>query len=186
MAKSTEVNDLSVNFGTDLVIEGITFALLSGRNLLITGANGSGKTTLLRALAGEIAPTTGLIRIEDPIYLPADPTNPGFHNVDDYLSLVGGEAGVKSDFGRAARARVLGKSMSKLSAGEFKAIALARILSLPRAIYLLDEPTITLDSLTIDLLIAEIRELNSQGRSLIIATNNSEDFRKLQCEELAL
>jgi len=186
VVNSTEVNDLSVSVGINSVIEEITFTLPSSQNLLITGANGRGKTTLLRALAGEITPTKGFIRIQDPIYLPADPTNPRFNNVDDYLALVGSEARVEGDFGRAARARVLGKPMSKISSGEFKAIALARILSLSRATYLMDEPTITLDSQTIDLLITEISNLNSQGRSFIVATNNPEDFSTLKCEKILL
>lgn len=186
MVNSTEVNDLSVRVGINSVIEELTFTLPSGQNLLITGANGSGKTTLLRALAGEITPTKGFIRIQDPIYLPADPTNPRFNNVDDYLALVGSEARVEGDFGKAARTRVLGKPMSKISSGEFKAIALARTLSLSRATYLLDEPSITLDSRTIDLLIAEIRHLNSQDRSFIVATNNPEDFGALTCEKIVL
>lgn len=180
------IHSLSLEFDGEPLFLGLERSLLAGKNLLISGANGSGKTSLLKILAGELKATQGSVSISDAIYMPADPVNPGFRKVAEYFQLTGGAQSQTTEFQRSVHPRIDGKSMAALSSGEFKAAALARVLSIPRTIYLLDEPTITLDSATIGSLMDEINKFNNKGASFVISTNNAEDFSAINYEVLAL
>lgn len=118
--------------------------------------------------------------------MPASPTNPQFRKVEEYFQLIGHAVARDSQFQKTVLARIKGKSMADLSSGEFKSAAIARVLSIDRSTYLLDEPTVTLDRSVIALLIEEIKRLNNLGCSFVIATNNIEDFREIEFQELFL
>jgi ATP-binding cassette subfamily F protein 3 len=53
------VKDLSVSFGTETLLDGVSFHIKEGDRIGVIGANGAGKTTLLRVLSGEMAATSG-------------------------------------------------------------------------------------------------------------------------------
>lgn len=57
-------SDLSLSYGTDVILEHIGFAVNDGERVGIIGTNGAGKTTLLRLIAGEIEPTAGAVYIQ--------------------------------------------------------------------------------------------------------------------------
>ena len=48
-----EVQNLSCNYGNQIVLKNISFTLDNGHSLSILGANGCGKTTLLRCIASQ-------------------------------------------------------------------------------------------------------------------------------------
>jgi heme ABC exporter ATP-binding subunit CcmA len=68
-----EVHDLAARRGHARLFEGLSFAVGSGRALIVTGANGTGKTTLLRMLAGLTLPAAGEIRWKGKPIAPFDP-----------------------------------------------------------------------------------------------------------------
>mgnify|MGYP003841632463 CR=1 FL=1 len=179
-------DSITLKFDGKLLFENLTHSLAAGENLLITGANGSGKTSILRILAGELSASKGTHRISNFIYMPASPTNPQFRKVEEYFQLKGHAVARDSQFQKTVLARIQGKSMADLSSGEFKSAAIARVLSIDRSTYLLDEPTVTLDRSVIALLVEEIKRLNNLGCSFVIATNNIEDFREIDFQELFL
>ncbi|MEY2524662.1 MAG: hypothetical protein QOJ66_3227 [Ilumatobacteraceae bacterium] len=54
---------LTVGYGSEAVVEGITFSLLPGESLALVGSNGSGKSTLLKTVLGLIPPLSGKLRV---------------------------------------------------------------------------------------------------------------------------
>lgn len=58
-----QANGIGMRFHRQWVFKGVSFALASGDNLLLTGSNGAGKSTLMRILAGQLAPTRGELKL---------------------------------------------------------------------------------------------------------------------------
>lgn len=119
----------------------------SGQRLLVTGPNGAGKSTLLRVLAGDLAPGTGMVRRRArigylPQELPARPTRrtllatfaagrPG--HADEYTDML-------LDLG-LFRAEDLTVPVAALSVGQQRRLALARLVTRPADLLVLDELT---------------------------------------------
>src|SRR5438309_6575825 len=57
------VSGLTVRFGALNALEGVNLALRAGEVVALAGENGAGKTTLIRAIAGDVAPVSGSIRV---------------------------------------------------------------------------------------------------------------------------
>lgn len=156
---------LSVARGGRTLFEGLTFTVGAGEAVALTGANGSGKTSLLRALAGLIRPEGGSIIFAGPAGpIEAEEARAG------HLHLMGHQDGLKPT--RTARDELafqaqwsgadddaiaaaidtlelkplLALETRKLSAGQRRRLALARLAAAPRALWLLDEPLAPLDA----------------------------------------
>jgi ATPase subunit of ABC transporter with duplicated ATPase domains len=166
-------SDLSFSWpdGTP-VLSGLTTSFGAGRTGLI-GVNGSGKSTLLRLIAGELRPTSGLVRADGDVgYLPQAITLGTHHTVSDLLGITAvrdalhaieagqvGEqvfAAVGDDWDVEERARAwldrlglahlsLDDRVQRLSGGETVLAALAALFLRRPDIMLLDEPTNNLD-----------------------------------------
>ena len=62
--KIIQVRDLTVGYGTDVILENISFDVLEGEIFIVLGGSGCGKSTLLKHLIGLIHPLSGWIRID--------------------------------------------------------------------------------------------------------------------------
>ena len=62
--KIIQVHDLTVGYGTDIILENISFDVLEGEIFIVLGGSGCGKSTLLKHLIGLIPPLSGRIHID--------------------------------------------------------------------------------------------------------------------------
>ncbi|MDB5440217.1 MAG: heme exporter protein CcmA [Caulobacteraceae bacterium] len=165
MIRTLRIEDLALSRGERRLFEGFSLTLSAGEAIALVGANGAGKTSLLRAFAGFLGPGAGVIGF-DGEGGPIEPDEArGLH-----LHMLGHHDGLKT--GRLAReellfqarwtggdeaaalqaareldiVRLLDLEVRKLSAGQRRRLALARLVASPRPLWLLDEPMAPLDA----------------------------------------
>jgi macrolide transport system ATP-binding/permease protein len=121
----------------------------SGQRLLVTGPNGAGKTTLLRVLAGELRPDAGTVRHQERLrigYLTQE--LPAGRPRGPLLSAyAAGRRGLPEEYADELlglglfRAEDLDVPVADLSVGQQRRLELARLVSAPADLLVLDEPT---------------------------------------------
>jgi ATP-binding cassette subfamily F protein uup len=160
------LQDIHLNFGRTTVLDGAELSVAEGERLCLVGRNGSGKSTLLKIAAG-LMEAEGGTRFVQPgatiRYLPQEPTLAGFADTRAYV-----EAGLLPGDDPNRAFYLLGKlgldgteSTERLSGGEARRAALARVLAPSPDILLLDEPTNHLDLPAIEWLEEELQSLRS-------------------------
>lgn len=170
------VHDLSVARGGVPILAGLSFQLEPGGALILRGPNGSGKTTLLRTLAGLQPPLSGTIEgADDSIAYAAHSDGlKSMLSVTENLSFWARVFG-QSDIAPALDAFDLHDLKTRLagtmSAGQKRRLGLARLLVTGRPIWVLDEPTVSLDRDAVELFANAVRAHLAQGGSALIATH---------------
>jgi heme exporter protein A len=171
--------------GGRVIVDGLSFRLSGGSALLLTGANGSGKTTLLRALAGFLRPAAGSVRLRngDEEREPGEQTHFGGHldgtnshltgqeNLRVWAAYLDGSGDVAAALDAFARTGLADIPAGYLSAGQKRRLGLARLAAAKRPVWLLDEPTVSLDSASVALLVAAIDAHVAGGGLAVIATH---------------
>ena len=168
--------NLSVARGGVTVLSGLTFSVGAGQALVLRGPNGSGKTTLLRTLCGLQASVTGTLELapETVAYAAhADglkSTLTVAENLDFWARVYGAPS---PDHAVAALDLVplANRRAGELSAGQKRRLGLARLLVAGRRLWLLDEPTVSLDVASIALFGGVVRKHLATGGAAIIATH---------------
>ena len=170
------VKDLAVARGGVTVLQGLRFSVGAGQALILRGPNGSGKTTLLRTLAGLQPPVAGEISLApDAVAYAAhaDGLKSSLtvtENLAFWAAIYGG-----ADIDPAVQALDLvaltRRRAGELSAGQKRRLGLARLLVTGRPLWLLDEPTVSLDVASVALFAAVVRRHLSGGGAAVIATH---------------
>jgi len=182
------VENLRLARGERQLFEGLGFSLGRGEAAALTGANGAGKTSLLRAVAGLLRPEAGRIHFQDMAgaEIEADVARAqGLH-------LLGHHDGLKSTRTAGEELRfwarwsggdltsltkavdtlqldpLLALEVRKLSAGQRRRLALARLIAAPRPLWLLDEPMAPLD-LERRALFGALMQAHLDGGGMILA-----------------
>lgn len=170
------VSDLTIARGGIPVLEGLSFTLNPGQALVVRGPNGIGKTTLLRTVAGLQPPVSGGIELpaESLVYAGhADGIKPTL-SVTENLKFWAEVFGNK-DYFHAIKAFRLAPLATRpagaLSAGQKRRLGLARLLVTGRAIWVLDEPTVSLDSEAVAMFATAVRAHLTAGGMALIATH---------------
>lgn len=183
---------LAVRRGARLIIDGLSFEAAAGEVLLLTGPNGAGKTTLLRSVAGFLTREGGQIRLEG---------GDDEQEVGEQSHYVGHANGIKSNLtaaenlefwcaylsggtarqGRRERVDLALERLrlssledipaAYLSAGQKRRLGLGRLLVADRPLWLLDEPTVSLDAASVKLL-AKIVDEHLEGGGLALAATH--------------
>ncbi len=158
------LSSLTLARGERILFRDLSLALSAGEAVALTGANGAGKTTLLRAIAGFIRPEAGEIAFatSDGVELdPPEARGRGLHMLGHLEGLKGART-ARDELTFQARwlgAETIDDAVSvmglkplldlevrKLSAGQRRRLALARLIAAPRPLWLLDEPLSPLDA----------------------------------------
>src|SRR5690348_5807572 len=169
-----QLKHIALTFGGTPLLEGVELSVSAGERVALVGRNGSGKSTLLRIVAGLIEPDRGS-RFMQPgatvRYLPQEPDFAGAASVLDYV-----EAGLGPGDDRHRASALLGElglagseDPARLSGGEARRAAIARVLAPAPDILLLDEPTNHLDLPTIEWLEGE---LDSRRCALVLISHD--------------
>jgi ATP-binding cassette subfamily F protein uup len=156
-----QLRDVALTFGGTPLLAGAELTVSAGERVCLVGRNGSGKSTLLRMAAGLIEPDRGTRFLQPGATLRYLPQEPDLAGAATTLAYV--EAGLgPGDDGHQARYLLeqLGldgsEDPARLSGGEARRAALARVLAPAPDILLLDEPTNHLDLPTIEWLEREL------------------------------
>lgn len=158
------------------VLQDLSFDLSPGQALVLRGPNGIGKTTLLRTVAGLQPVISGQIEVDA-----------------DTLAYIGHADGIKTTlsvrenlsfwaqvFGRkdisgALQAYKLDNLADRpagmLSAGQKRRLGLARLLVTGRALWILDEPTVSLDVDAVAMFAATVKSHLATGGAALLATH---------------
>ncbi len=184
--------DLACRRGERLVFAGLSCRLPAGGALLVTGANGSGKSSLLRVLASLLAPVSGRLLwgrmavAEDPARYRAavhyvghlDAIKPALtprETLRFWAELRGVATSRRPEVATALAAfaleRVADWPCRWLSAGQRRRLALARLVASPAPIWLLDEPTASLDDDGEERLAQAIAAHRAAGGRVAVATH---------------
>ena len=155
------VEGLAIRRGERLLFEGLDLTIRAGEAVALMGRNGAGKTSLLRAIAGLLRPAAGRVTFdgadED------DARRTGLHLVGHQDGLKpgltaweelrfqalwpgGSEASARGAAEAFGLERLLDLEVRRLSAGQRRRVALARLAASPRPLWLLDEPMAPLDA----------------------------------------
>lgn len=170
------VQDLTVTRGGLPVLTGLTFSLKPGRALVLRGPNGAGKTTLLRTIAGLQPPLRGSVEgAEDEVAYAAhaDGLKSALSVAENlrFWAAIYGTSGIDAALEAYALAPLADRAAGTLSAGQKRRAGLARLLVTGRKLWLLDEPTVSLDTEAVDMFAAAIRAHLAAGGAAILATH---------------
>ncbi|MDJ0992826.1 MAG: heme ABC exporter ATP-binding protein CcmA [Dinoroseobacter sp.] len=167
------VKNVACARGSLRVIEGVSFTLRAGEALVLRGPNGIGKTTLLRTIAG-LQPA-----LEGQIELPEDAVAYAGHadglkgplsvaqNLTFWASIYG-TRGIECALEAFDMTALLDRQAQDLSAGQKRRLGLARMEVTGRPIWILDEPTVSLDAANTALFAAMVaRHLDAGGIALM-------------------
>lgn len=150
MSARLGVAGLAVERGGLAVLEGVSFGVPARQALILRGPNGVGKTTLLRVLAGLQKPLAGRVEAapDDIAYASHADGIKATLSVAENLQFWAGIHGTGVPDGvydLFDLADLRGREAGTLSSGQKRRLGLARLAVIDRPIWLLDEPTISLD-----------------------------------------
>jgi iron complex transport system ATP-binding protein len=157
----------------------------AGSTTVIVGPNGCGKSTLLAAIAGDIAPDKGIITIDDlhPILTTAHTLagirsmviqNQSFtlgFTVRQVIEMAGDSAQVMKAL---ELTEIADRLVTTLSGGEAQRVAIAQAIAQNTPVLLLDEPLAAQDVHSRDRIIALLKDLSEQGKTIVVVAHSNE------------
>lgn len=203
--KNTElvVKDLRKSFGQNKVLNGINFRLSEGERVVVLGPSGSGKSTFLRCINWMEEPTSGEIILDGEVV-----TEKNIRRIRQDVGMVFQHFNLIANLTvmenltlapvklkrmkrdeAEKRARELLKHIgliskmnaypASLSGGQKQRVAIVRAMMMNPEVLLFDEPTSALDPESIGDVLSLIRELASQGMTIMIVTHEMSFAREI-------
>ncbi len=196
-----EGDGLEVPYGKIRAVKGISFSVDAGAVVTLIGANGAGKTTTLRTLSGLLSPSAGTVAFEgrrlDGV-APHEIVELGIAHVPEGRRIFPRmsvrenlELGAFSRSGKAAptetaadldRVFTLFPVLSErrrqaggtLSGGEQQMLAIGRALMSRPRLLMLDEPSMGLSPIMMNLIFTTLAELKAQGTTILLVEQNAQ------------
>ena len=192
-----EVNDLEVSYGTIKALHGVSLSVPEKSIVTLIGANGAGKSTTLRTISGLLKPRSGSISFngekisgreghevvkagicQSPEGRRIFPRMTVDENLDLGAFLRNDKAGIEED-----RQRVLDlfprladrihQKAGTMSGGEQQMLAVGRALMGRPQLLLLDEPSMGLAPVLVDLIFDTIETIREQGTTVLVVEQNA-------------
>ena len=181
--KVIRARNISYSYGDERVIDNFSIKIMRGDRIGLIGNNGVGKTTLLRLLLGELQPQTGTLKMGtgleigyfDQLRQELDPEKSVAYNVGEgrtYIRLNGKDrhvVGYLKGFLFSPKRSMM--PVKALSGGERNRVILAKLLTRPANLLVLDEPTNDLDIETLEVLEQKLCEYTG---TLIVVSHDRE------------
>ncbi|MEM4408289.1 MAG: ABC transporter ATP-binding protein [Candidatus Caldarchaeum sp.] len=191
-----------------LVLDSICLSIAKGEIFGLLGPNGAGKTTLLKILATLVLPTSGKVfvngydvvkeeeKVRQLIGLFTGRERSFYFRLSGQqnLEFFGAMQGLKRPILKKRIAEILARlgldahkdqMYMNYSTGMKRKLGLARALLADPPIYLLDEPTSSLDPTSVREIHQIIRELKSQNKTILLATHNMHEAEQL-CDRIGI
>ncbi len=192
-----EVNNIHTYYGNIHALKGISLVVEKGEIVTLIGANGAGKTTTLRTISGLLRPREGNIAFESedtlhilPHQLPSKgiamvPEGRGIfsrltvaENLDMGAYVRNDKEGIQKDFERIytlfPRLKERRKQVAgTLSGGEQQMLATGRALMAKPRLLLMDEPSMGLAPVLVDLIFDTIQQINKEGTTILLVEQNA-------------
>lgn len=174
------VIDLSVTRGDRTVLKGLDFSVEPGEVLHVQGRNGAGKTTLLEVLSGLRSPAQGHIKSQpavDELHWIGHrnglhPALTPLENLHYWCRLHGvSTQGIDPALQRLGLHKQRHRPSGKLSMGQRRRAALARLLAAPRPWWMLDEPLAGLDVTATELVAGLLAEHAAAGGAVLVSSH---------------
>lgn len=189
MSTALKVSNLYKNYGNNQVLKGISFEVSKGTVFALLGTNGAGKTTTLECIEGLKNYDNGEISIYGKIGVQLQSSSlPENIKISEALNLFSkwNSSEVNNDLiEKLNLTPLLKKQYKELSIGQKRRLHLALALTGNPDIIFLDEPTAGLDVEGRLALHDEIKNLKSQGKTIIITSHDMAEISSL-CDKLAI
>lgn len=201
-----EIRDVAKSFGPVIALKRMNLTVRRGRVHTLLGENGAGKSTLMKILAGVFKPTSGTILLKGATYTPKDPRDAranGIAIVFQELSLSRNLSVAEKIFANHepsrfgfVRERELNAAADKLidelglpvdarakvgdlSIAQRQLVEIAKGLSQPADVVILDEPTSSLSDSEAEILFSIIERLKARGTAVIYISHRMEEIMRL-------
>ena len=192
-----EIKNLEVVYGNIKAIKGISLSVNEGEIVTLIGSNGAGKSTTLRAISGLLKPKSGSItfldeRIEgkegheivakgicqSPEGRRIFPRMSVSENLDLGAYLRKDRDGIAADRERVLElfprlAERINQKAGTMSGGEQQMLAVGRALMGSPKLLLLDEPSMGLAPILVDMIFETIKKINEQGTTILLVEQNA-------------
>ncbi|GAA1298615.1 MULTISPECIES: metal ABC transporter ATP-binding protein [Brachybacterium] len=212
MTAAIHVRDVTVRYGEVVALEGASVEVAAGRVTGLVGMNGSGKSTLFKAIMGMVRPDTGTVLINGADtraarsggivgYVPqsedVDWTFPvsvrdvvmmgryGLQGITRRPRAVD-RAAVEEALARVELTEYAHRQIGQLSGGQKKRAFVARGIAQGAQVLLLDEPFAGVDKRSEATMVALLRELAAEGRTILVSTHDLHALPQLADETVLL
>ncbi|MCA9360511.1 metal ABC transporter ATP-binding protein [Candidatus Nomurabacteria bacterium] len=211
MVNAIEINDVSVQYDGNFVLENTSMNIPYGILMGVIGMNGAGKSTLFKVIMGLVQPVTGRVEIcGDPpsvsqkhghvAYVPQNELVDWDFPVSVYEVVMMGRVGLQNIFKTPSKEDreyvenaltkvnmmdFVGRQIGELSGGQKKRVFVARALAQGADILLLDEPFAGLDAVSEKSLTKLLVDLKNEGKTVILATHELTSLPDI-CDQVAL
>ena len=197
MSTLLEVKDLNVAYGKIVAVKGISFNVDKGEIVTLIGSNGAGKSTTLRTISGLLAPKSGTITFkgeqisgmqghdvvkkgitQSPEGRRIFPRMTVSENLDLGAFLRNDKSEIAEDYDRVLelfprlRERLTQKA-GTMSGGEQQMLAVARAMMGRPELLLLDEPSMGLAPVLVELIFETIVKIREQGTTILLVEQNA-------------
>ena len=198
-------SSVNFGFGTSPLLENVSFDVRPGEFVFLVGQTGAGKSTLLRLIYMDLMPTKGVVSVgkySSAHILPAEvpylrrslgiifqdfrllDDRSVFDNVAFTLHVTGTPSkqikkSVLKTLADVGLSHQKNKMPHELSGGEQQRVVIARALVSNPLFLLADEPTGNLDPGTSKEILSILKDINTRGTAIVMATHNYELVRKM-------